>query len=47
MTNVAHDHLGSISREKATEAFPFLASQYSVRRNAIRHLTHRDREFVF
>jgi hypothetical protein len=39
--------VGSVSREEATNRFPFLASQYSGRRNAIRDLTHRDPEFVF
>lgn len=39
--------VGSISRETATERFPFLAAHYSGRRNAIRDLTHRDPEFVF
>lgn len=39
--------VGSVSREAATDAFPFLAAHYSGRRNAIRDLTHRDPEFVF
>ena len=39
--------VGSITREVAAEKFPFLAGQYSGRRNAIRDLTHRDPEFVF
>jgi hypothetical protein len=39
--------VGSIARETATDKFPFLAIQYSGRRNAIRDLTHRDPEFVF
>jgi hypothetical protein len=39
--------VGSIARETATDKFPFLAGQYSGRRNAIRDLTHRDPEFVF
>jgi len=39
--------VGSITRETATNRFPFLACQYSERRNAIRDLTHRDPEFVF
>jgi hypothetical protein len=39
--------VGSLTREKAAERFPFLATHYSGRRNAIRDLTHRDPEFVF
>lgn len=39
--------VGSVSREVATERFPFLATHYSGRRNAIRDLTHCDPEFVF
>ncbi len=39
--------VGSISREVASENFPFLAGHYSGRRNSIRDLTHRDPEFVF
>lgn len=39
--------VGSITREKAADCFPFLAEHYSGRRNAIRDLTHRDPEFVF
>ncbi len=39
--------LGSVTREAATDRFPFLAARYSGRRNAIRDLTHRDPEFVF
>jgi len=39
--------VGSISRETAAAHFPFLATQFSGRRNAIRELTHRDPEFVF
>jgi hypothetical protein len=39
--------VGSISRETATESFPFLAAHYPGRRNAIRELTHCDPEFVF
>jgi len=39
--------VGSISRESATSRYPFLATHYSGRRNAIRELTHRDPEFVF
>ena len=40
--------VGSISRESAaTDKFPFLATHYPGRRNAIRDLTHRDPEFVF
>src|SRR6266404_977974 len=39
--------IGSVSREVATERFPFLASHYPGRRTAIRELTHRDPEFVF
>lgn len=38
---------GSIIREVAANAFPFLATHYPGRRNAIRDLTHRDPEFVF
>ncbi|HUS12158.1 MAG TPA: hypothetical protein VMZ30_16955 [Pyrinomonadaceae bacterium] len=38
---------GSIPREVAAQAFPFLAEHYPGRRNAIRDLTHRDPEFVF
>lgn len=39
--------VGSISRDVAANYFPFLASHYPGRRNAIRDLTHRDPEFVF
>ena len=39
--------VGSVTREIAAEKFPFLASHYPGRRNAIRDLTHRDPEFVF
>jgi len=39
--------VGSITRETATDRYPFLAGQYSGRRSAIRDLTHRDPEFVF
>ncbi len=39
--------LGSVAREAAADTFPFLASHYPGRRNAIRDLTHRDPEFVF
>jgi hypothetical protein len=39
--------VGSVTRQKAAENFPFLATDYSGRRNAIRELTHRDPEFVF
>gem|GEM_PF-1130426 len=39
--------VGSISRETAADRFPFLATHFSGRRNAIRDLTHRDPEFVF
>lgn len=39
--------VGSISRDFAVNRFPFLASHYPGRRNAIRDLTHRDPEFVF
>ncbi|HVM61377.1 MAG TPA: hypothetical protein VMV72_10975 [Verrucomicrobiae bacterium] len=38
---------GSISRESAARAFPFLAEFFEGRRNAIRELTHRDPEFAF
>ena len=39
--------VGSVTREAATAAFPFLAPVYSGRRNAIRDLTHGAPEFVF
>ena len=39
--------VGSISRDIAANHFPFLASHYPGRRNAIRDLTHCDPEFVF
>ncbi len=39
--------VGSVTREAATEHFPFLAAHYPGRRNAIRELTHRAPEFVF
>lgn len=39
--------VGSVSREAATERFPFLAPHFPGRRNAIRDLTHCDPEFVF
>jgi hypothetical protein len=39
--------VGSVTREIAAEKFPFLATHYSGRRNAIRDLTHCDPEFVF
>lgn len=39
--------LGSISREKACEEFPFLASRYRGRRKALKEFTHRDPDFVF
>lgn len=39
--------VGSISREEASRAFPFLAEKFSGRRNAIRDLTHAQPEVVF
>lgn len=39
--------VGSVSREAAAARFPFLAEQYSGRRNEIRSFTHRDPDFVF
>ena len=39
--------VGSITRDVAATHFPFLASHFPGRRNAIRDLTHRDPEFVF
>src|SRR3954453_17156471 len=39
--------VGSVSRDMAAKKFPFVATDYSGRRNAIRDLTHRDPEFVF
>ncbi len=39
--------VGSVSRESASQAFPFLAPDFSGRRNAIRMLTHAAPEFVF
>ncbi len=38
---------GSISREKATEIFPFLASKFRGRRKEIKEYTHTYPEFVF
>ena len=38
---------GSISREKATELFPFLAPKYRGRRKEIKEYTHTYPEFVF
>ncbi len=39
--------LGSVTREEAAQAFPFLASRFSGRRRALKELTHRDPDFVF
>jgi hypothetical protein len=38
---------GSVSREDAARRFPFLATDYSARRSAIKDFTHRDPDFVF
>lgn len=38
---------GSISREKATEMFPFLEKRYRGRRKALKEYTHTYPEFVF
>ncbi len=38
---------GSISREEATNSYPFLAKKYPGRRKAIKEFTHRDPDFVF
>lgn len=39
--------LGSIERDTAAAAFPFLSSQFRGRRRAIKDFTHRDPDFVF
>ena len=39
--------VGSINREAASNAFPFLARNFNGRRKAIRALTHANPEFVF
>ena len=39
--------IGSVSRDEATETFPFLAEKFRGRRNAIKEFTHRDPDFVF
>lgn len=39
--------VGSVSREDAARAFPFLSARFRGRRAAIKELTHRDPEFVF
>lgn len=39
--------MGSISRELASQAFPFLAIRFSGRRRALKEFTHRDPDFVF
>ena len=39
--------VGSVSREKIAEVFPFLAGKFSGRRNAIKELTHGRPDFVF
>jgi hypothetical protein len=39
--------VGSVSRDMAAKKFPFVATDFAGRRNAIRDLTHRDPEFVF
>ena len=38
---------GSVSREEASEWFPFLASRYRGRRKAIKEFTHTAPDFVF
>jgi hypothetical protein len=38
---------GSISRESASQVFPFLAADFNGRRKAIRSLTHSAPEYVF
>ncbi|WLQ13390.1 hypothetical protein O5O45_27065 [Hahella aquimaris] len=39
--------IGSISREKASEDFPFLAQHYRGRRKAIKNFTHLAPDYVF
>jgi hypothetical protein len=39
--------IGSKTREKAAEDFPFLAAKYKGRRKAIKDFTHTSPEFVF
>lgn len=39
--------VGSVTRERAAERFPFLAARYPGRRAAIKEFTHRDPDFVF
>lgn len=39
--------LGSITRERACEDFPFLAKRYKGRRKTLKEFTHRDPDFVF
>lgn len=39
--------VGSISRERASEIFPFLAEKYRGRRKAIHEFTHLAPDFVF
>ena len=39
--------VGSVSRAKIAEVFPFLGEQFSGRRNAIKELTHAQPDFVF
>lgn len=39
--------IGSLSREAATDRFPFLAKDFRGRRKAIKDFTHRAPEFVF
>ena len=39
--------VGSVSREEASVALPFLAERYSGRRTEIRRITHTDPELVF
>ncbi len=39
--------VGSVSRDDASLAFPFLSARFRGRRTAIKEFTHRDPEFVF
>ena len=39
--------VGSVTREAASERFPFLAQKYPGRRGDIKEFTHRDPDFVF
>lgn len=39
--------VGSVSRDDAALAFPFLAKRFSGRRSALKEFTHRDPDFVF